>query len=204
MWTYNGAVTTGEDMNRKFAGSWVKLAKFGVVKPNAFDNGGFTLPENGDFKYYPRELFQVEMEFPEVGCMVNRSGTAFLLSRVPVRQWVVGLTPEVLGARCPANNKFIAQFTRATVESLFNPAETYVTLEQAFKAVSEKSTLTLAFTPVYWLSSDGGIITLWRREIEVGTITKNGESFEIEINDFSMSLMQELKDELKNVKHKIK
>jgi hypothetical protein len=203
MWNYQDTECTSEDMGRKFNGSWVNLDKIGIAQIDSFDDDGFyTRLDDGNEKYYKRSEFKIISEYPDVGQMVNIRGTAHYILRTPRRQWIAGLTIDTLSSECPTTGKAIGRLTRETVNSLFHPE--YVPLDIAYNAVIKKVGISMAFTPLYWLiNMDGKSVQLWRRAVEVGTIIKNDDIYSINIHDFSMSLTQELKDDLKNAKYTI-
>lgn len=209
MYIYDETEFTTEDMGRKFSGTWVNLKNFGVVKLQSFEENGFTFDTPaGSFVESP-DKFIVEQDFPEVGIMVNHNNHCNLTGRIPRRQWVVGLTQNLLGLDIvKSGNKTILGRDRlndASIKALFKPE--YPPIGFCWNLCNSEVGLSAAFTKDYWLfneSKKAGIKIL-RKNIELGTITSpSKDEYHILINSWCSSFDQELKDELNNVKFTIK
>lgn len=205
---HNGVATTVEDMARKFNHSYVLLKKHGLVYIQGFADESVVVainPGRNDIRV-PCEEFEIVQEYPDVGIMVNYKKTCGLVTRVPRRQWVAGLIEATLGMPNAAGYSFFGGDGRlnfSAAKALFYPE--YPPLEKVYKAVSEDTSVALAFSPVYWMCNPSKEnVQLYRRGVEMGVVTKEKDTYILNLLDHSCSLEQELKDEIKDVKFTIR
>lgn len=202
---YNGVLVDTEDMVRKFAGSWIVIQDYGLVYILAFREETVEFSFGKEIKSIPKEKFEILQEYPEVGVMVNYKKVCGLINRIPKRQWIAGLIESTLSAVNSAGYTFSNEpgLNSALAKALFFPE--YPPLEKVYSAVSSDPKVALAFSPVYWMCSpDKKNVLLYRRGVEMGVVSKEKDTYILNLLDYSCSLEQELKDEIKNVKFTIK
>jgi hypothetical protein len=128
------------------------------------------------------------------------------VSRVPRRQWVAGLTTGTVQIENPhPGYRFWTDdtLTAPLARELYDPK--YMSFKAAYEQVLKDSGMALAFSPNYWVCKPTGEdVKLFRRQIEIGVVSHDGKLFSVEMQGYSCSLEQELKDELKDVKLSIK
>lgn len=202
---YNDVSVSAEDMGRKFNHSYVILQKYGLTYIQGFNEEYAVVLVGREERHILPHEFVVNQEYPEVGIMVNYKKSCGLVTRVPRRQWVAGLIESTLGMPNAAGYSFFGpgRLNLAAAKALFFPE--YPPLDKVYKAVSEDSTVALAFSPYYWMCNPTKeSVQLYRRGIEMGVITKEKDTYILSLLDHSCSLEQELKDEIKDVKFTIK
>ena len=201
---YNGAEYSASDMQRKFSGTWLLLKEHGVVFIDSFSDSEFYFSTNTTSKVVPRADFIVESEFPDVDVMVNYKKVCALINRVPRRQWQAGLTKNTLQAVSPIGSTFFQErhMTQEFVSNLFHPK--YPEMDAIYNAVSKDSSVSLSFDGKYWLCNSKGTIQLWRKSYKIGDIVKvSALEYNITLDEFCLSMEQELKDEVKHVRFNI-
>ena len=199
---YNGAEYSATDMQRKFSQSWLNLEGFGIVRIDTFADNEFYYSINDEARMAERTKFVVLAEFPVVDTMVNYKKSCGLISRIPRRQWTAGVTRNTVSAVNPAGYYFYdgRTLTQSLVEAMFNP--TYVEIHKIYDAIKKDSSVCLAFDGRYWLcSTNGRDVELWRKSFKIGKLEKlSNVEYNLTLDDFCLSMEQELNDEVKHVR----
>lgn len=202
---YNGTAVSSDDMGRKFNHSYVILTKYGLSYIQGFTEDYAQISVGRAEHRVPRVEFEVVQEYPEVGIMVNYKKTCGLVGRVPRRQWVAGLIDGTLSVMNAAGYSFFGgdgRLSMASAKALYFPD--YPPLEKVYAAVSSDPSVALAFSQYYWMCAPEGVVLLFRRGVEMGSVSKEKDTYILNLLDHSCSLEQELKDEIKDVKFTIK
>lgn len=202
---YNGVNVSVEDMSRKFRNSYIVLKEVGLVYVIGFTEENCQVIREKETLILSPKNFIVEQEYPDVGIVVNYRKCCGLISRIPRRQWAAGLIPETLSVINEAGFRFMpdsGKLSFSMAKALFFPD--YPHIDKVFSAVKNDPTISLAFSKFYWLCNPTKEeVILYRRNIELGVLNKIKDTYILNLLDYSCSLQQELKDELKDVKFTI-
>ena len=204
-WVYHGDVISRDDMQAKFRETYVKLQKHGLCFVRSFERDvAFVFTVGGREELaIPSNEFVVTQEFPKVGVMANYRKQAYKISRVPVRQWRIGLMRTTLRLTQGEQEFPLANLNNDLVKALFDPS--YVDLAKAFGMVCDDHACSVAISPYYWLRYRNSQVELLRRDILVGgiDIADDGKTFNVKLLDVSGPFAQEIEDEFKDGKYKV-
>jgi len=204
-WFYQGDRVSRDDMSAKFKDTYVVLKPQGLCYIRDFVNDVVVVQvlDHGNDVQIASNDFCIVKEFPEEGTVINYRQQALQICRVPVRQWKVGLVRSTLRFLAGDNEVPVRELNRTLVKAMYYPD--YTTIQKAIALIGADPGASFAISPYYWISFKDKQFVLNRRAIPVGTITQTDNAeFTVNIFDFSCSLEQEIKDEFKDGKYRIK
>lgn len=193
-------------MSAKFNGTWVRIEKLGIVRVDSFEGDAvFVVPLRDEGRWINSSEFIIKQEYPQVGVMINYRKKALRISRTPLRQWRVGLFRSTLRLSCGEVEVPVAQLTTDFVETLYNPK--YLDVKKAVDLLNADSSSSYAISEYYWIRrhADGKGVELMRRDISVGLLEEESkDSYIVRMFGCSSSLSQEIEDEFKHGKYKVR
>lgn len=204
-WIYQGDEVSRDDMNAKFKDTYIKLKKFGVCRIDGFERESvFVQPLRDEGRWIDAADFHIEQEYPKVGIMVNYRKKALRISRTPLRQWRIGLLRSTLRLTNGEQEYPVANLNSDFVETLYNPK--YTSIPKALEMVRDDPGASFAISELYWLRMGvGKEVELMRRDIPVGFISDSKEGhYEVKLHSCSCSFAQEIEDEFKDGKYKVR